>query len=372
MRLQIRKKMVLFLSAAIFMVMVVGCADDNLNQNLNQTGVFDQNGNLITNTLIYTNRVSFNGNIPKWATNLKVDFVVITNITDVTNTNVQIIYDTNYYLPNLPESATDYYQIYFPYAVKGDEFVTVSYKDMTKIKQLWLDQLFRKSEDDGRVFAIRNRDNNRGYWYEVLSFQDPVEYKGREDYYYFADNGDIVYKGGDKDNKHGETVIKKFAGAALVNYRSRNKNNENTGILTIGGIYKMAIDVNDARSKFKGGGAAEGVYDFIAARNGKKFLRQYYSTEFIEILVFNPFGNSAGIYRDGCMSLDSYYAYYGTDNREGAYPVKGFEPDNIPYMTEEHLYIAKRPEWIIPYLNKWTFFSESNGWKYLVMPGYPN
>lgn len=377
--MKIRKVIYLFFTAVMFTVIFVGCASNMDAEDLTQTGVFDQNGNLITNTLIYTNRANFSGSIPIWATNLKVDYVIQTNVVNSTNTNYQIIYETNYYVPNLPESAADYYQLYVPWARKGTDFVTISYKDIEGLKQLWLDQVFRKGDSDGKVFAIRNRDNKGTYWYDIKNpFQEAATSQegylgmGRQDYYYFADNGDIVYKGGDKDNENGETIIKKYMGAAMVNYRNKYyKNGTNTGIFTIGGIYQMAVDVNRAREKFAGSGPTDGVYEFIAARKGGDFLRQYYSTDFIEILVLNPFGNSDGIYRDGCMALDSYYAYYGEDNTPGAYPVKGFTTENIEWMTKAHLYISKRPEWIIPELNKFTFFTDPDrGWRFLAMPGH--
>ena len=376
--LKVREMIYLFFISIVFSLMSIGCANNMDAENLTQTGVFDQNGNLITNTLVYTNRANFKGNIPIWATNLKANFVIETNIIDITNTNYQIIYETNYYVPNLPESAADYYQLYVPWARSGTDFVTISYKDIDGLKQLWLDQIFRKGDGDGKVFAIRNRDNKGTYWHDKYnSFQRPAVSSegylgmGREDYYYFADNGDIVYKGGDKDNEKGETVIKRYVGAAMVNYRNQYyKNGYNTGIFTIGGIYQMAINVNEARKIFAGSGPTDGVYEFIAARKGGDFLRQYFSTDFIEILVLNPFGNSDGIYRDGCMSLDSYYAYYGEDNKPNAYPVAGFTTENIEWMTKPHLYISKRPEWIIPQLNKFTFFTDpTRNWNFLAMPG---
>ena len=262
---------------------------------------------------------------------------------------------------------------------------------MDKLKQLWLDQIQRKGAGDGKVFAIRNRANDRGQWYENMNFQKSHE--GRQDYYYFADNGDIYYKGGDKIDKNKEILVKKFVGATIVDYRTVQKRTSqlpkrgldqiiNTGEYTVGGIYKMAIDVNDARERFAdaSGGALDGVYDFIAARkqvwfwyNGVQedkgmFIRQFYSTDFIEVLVLNPYANEGN---ENCMGLDGYYAYYG-DYRsgEGEMPVSGFTEENIHYMTDEKLYLGKRPEWIVPLLSHTTTYTDaSRWWSYLVMPG---
>ena len=133
--------------------------------------MLDQNGDIVSNTFIYTN--------------------------------------SGYVAPELPFDATEYYRIFVPYS-KGSGYHTVNYKDTNKLKQLWLDQIQRKGENDGKVFAIRNRANDR----DMNNFQN--SHNGREDYYYFADNGDIYYKGGDKTNTTGSILIKRFVGAVIV------------------------------------------------------------------------------------------------------------------------------------------------------------
>lgn len=386
-----RKVTICSLILIVIIAVMVSCAE-NMDSNLNQTGLLDQNGNLITNTLIFTNRITFNSNIPEWSLNISDDYIIITNIMYLTNYDV--IYKTNYYLPNLPDSPTDYYRVRVPFAVSGSDYVTVSYKDIPRIKQLWLDQIKRKGSADKEqnVFAIRNRDNDGGFWFQDKNFQSMRN--GIYDYYYFADNGDIYYKGGDKNNKNKAILVKKFVGAAIVDYLKagtiedlRNR----TGEWTIGGIYKMAIDVNEARERFKGGGVIEGVYDFIAAPDTgaylwgdvPKFMRQFYNTNFIEILVLNPYNNNGQL---NCLGVDSYYAYFGDTksrehNKEGAYPpIKGFTEKNMPWMTEENLYMAARPEGNVAVLNRWAFFTGQNknigdfedynkNWKFLAMPG---
>ena len=188
--------------------------------------------------------------------------------------------------------------------------------------------------------------------------------------------------------------MKRFVGAVIVDYRKvtdrtdwHNNNYaadkiEHTGEYTIGGIYKMAITVNEARNKFAGDGPTDGAYDFIAARkmiwffnndfvqDKSLFVRQFYTTDFIEVLVLNR-------YRDWeperCLGVDAYYAYYG-DYRvgEGANPpINGFTHENMPYMTDEKLYLGQRPEYVIPLLTHTTTFADaSRDWKFMAMPGH--
>ena len=396
MRLKVKKVIYLFfitiISAAMF-----SCSSGLKSKNLNQTGLLDQNGNIIKDTLVYTNKVNFRTAIPSWATNMRMDYTIVTNVVGVTNTNFQVIYGSNAYFPNLPSSPTDYYMINVPWANgEKDNYVTVSYKDVDKLNELWFDQINRRGAGDGRVFAIRNRDNDRGYWYDGKKpFQEahPYSYDGRYDYYYFADNGDIVYKGGDKNNKNKNIVVKKFAGAVIVDYRkvSRRWNEtshhapdiyRNTGEWTIGGIYKMGIAYDEAKNRFADGDEpTDGVYEFIVARKkwwywktstaeeATIFERQYYSTDFMEVLVLNPHNNEGWDY---CLGVDAYYAYYGNYKASGgAMPVDGFTAENIPYMTDEYTYLAQRPEYVVPMLNHTTTFTDSTRrWKFLAMPGH--
>ena len=311
---------------AVAIVMVSCANNDALNSQ--QTGLIDQNGNVITNTV------------------------------------------TNYIPEEIPNKATDWYNISVPYAGMG--IITVSYKDTNKLKQLWLDQIQRKGANDGKVFAIRNRANNR----DVHSFQRA--YDGREDYYYFADNGDIYYKGGDINSKTGETLMKRFVGATIVDYRKVTKRSVQsdtraddvislTGELTVGGIYKMAITEKEAAAKFAdaNGGATDGAYEFIAARRQLytyytptyqqwyTFKREYSHTNFLEVLVLNPHANEGN---ENCLGVDSYYAYYS----------KG----GIAPLIDETLYLGERPEYVVPLLTHTTTFTDaSRWWSFLAMPG---
>ena len=59
----------------------------------------DANGNLVTNSLSYTNSAWFTNDIPIWATNEKVGATIIKTNTDGSTTVYHIVYETNYFLP---------------------------------------------------------------------------------------------------------------------------------------------------------------------------------------------------------------------------------------------------------------------------------
>ena len=350
-----RKSIYLFLIIVICIMSMLMVSCDNQPMKVSyseKTGLLDQNGDIVSN-FIYTN--------------------------------------SGYVAPELPFDATEYYRIFVPYS-KGSGYHTVNYKDTNKLKQLWLDQIQRKGRSDGKVFAIRNRANDR----DMNNFQKQHGSQSRYDYYYFKDNGDIVYKGGDKTYYAKEHLIKTFVGAVIVDYRTVKERTEpdagvthqdvihHTGEYTVGAIYKMAINVNEARRLFAdaGGGPTDGAYEFVAARkmiwffaggftqDTSLFVRQFYNTNFMEVLVLNPYANEGNTY---CLGVDSYYAYYGNYRvGEGATPpIDGFTAQNYPYMTDEKLYLAQRPETIIPLLNHTTTFTDaSRWWSFLALPGH--
>ena len=387
-----KKNIYTFITAVIVAsILMVSCADKTDN-NLNQTGLIDQRGNLITNTLIKTNIAHFSGTIPIWATNGKYDYIITTNISSDSgrdSSDIEIKYTNNVIIPNEPEDPSEYYKIFVPYS--RTTYHTVSYKDTNRLKQIWLEQIFRKSHSDGKVFAIRNRDNNR----DIDNFQNLHNHNGeqRYDYYYFNDDGDIVYKGGDKTRWQEEIIVKRFVGAVIVDYRKLIKRTyeslpykqfdqiEHTGEWTVGGIYQMSVTVNEARERFKGAQFLDGVYDFIAARkaiwlkdhNGIQykttFLRQFYSINFMEVLVLNPYGNEGNA---NCLGVDAYYAYFGDGtDAEGVSMPKGFTPENIPYMQDPKIYLARRPESVVALLTHTTTFTDAGrNFKYLAMPGH--
>ncbi|WP_432633916.1 hypothetical protein [Brachyspira sp.] len=295
-------------------------------------------------------------------------------------------------LPN--DSPGDYYDVRVPFGVVGDGYTNVSYKDTNKLKQLWFDQINRKAVNDGKVFAIRNRGNNR----DANNFQRKHTHGqySAQDYYYFNENGDIVYK---EDN----TIIKKLVGVVIIPYRditikrgdktrfadnswSMQKNGitwKEKNIYTIGAIYANALTTENARTKYAGDNPfKDGVFDFVTARHGVQtfwsastfvnnlFERQYINPGFIEILVMYDYDNLG---YSGAASVHSYYAYYGIYNYHEEYknhPGIYFTAQNMPYMTNQNIYLAERPEFISKQLNHTAMFTDKHrGWEFLFMPG---
>ena len=293
-------------------------------------------------------------------------------------------------LPN--DNPSDYYRIRVPFAVGGDGYTNVSYKDTNKLKQLWFDQINRKAVNDGKVFAIRNRANNRG----INNFQSRHTHGqySAQDYYYFNENGDIVYK---EDN----TIIKKLVGAIITEYRDVDKkmgakniwiDNSQAiiniswtlkGIYTVGAIYANTMTTEEARTKYAGDNPfKDGVFDFITYRHkvetfntgavfaNNLFERQYINPGFIEVLVVYDYDDMG---YSGAASVHSYYAYYGIYNYHEEYknhPGIYFTPENMIYMTNQNVYLAQRPIYTTKQLTHTAEFTDDNlGWQFLFMPG---
>ena len=297
-------------------------------------------------------------------------------------------------IPSLPDdNPGDYYDVRVPFAVGGNGNVSVSYKDTNKLRQLWFDSINRKAANDGKVFAIRNRGNDG----------DPNNFQNRRthgrfsayDYYYFNENGDIVWK---EDN----TIIKKFMGATIVRYRDLNItrgkkmgfNGNNTGAIvsmswnekkehTVGAIYANALTTGDAKSKYGWDATGndpfkDGVYDFIASRwlievfhdgwtiKNALFERQYTSPGFIEVLVMYDYSNDGFA---GASAVHSYYPYHGERDT-----TTGITPQNMPDMTNHNLYLGQKPDDIMKKLNRTTLFTDGywRHWCYMFMPGHKN
>ncbi len=300
--------------------------------------------------------------------------------------------DDTMILPN--DSPGDYYDVRVPFGVGGDGYTNVSYKDTNKLKQLWFDQINRKAANDGKVFAIRNAKNNR----DANNFQNRHTHGqySAQDYYFFNENGDIVYK---EDN----TIIKKLVGAVIIPYRditikrgdsalfsdnswAIQKNGitwKEKNIYTIGAIYANTLTTEEARNRYSDDNPfKDGVFDFVVARHyvqtwwsgdfyaNNLFERQYINPGFIEVLVMYDYDNQG---YSGAASVHSYYAYYGIYNYHEEYknhPGIYFTAQNMPYMTNQNIYLSQRPEFITKQLNHAELFSDSRrGWKFLFMPG---
>ena len=307
-------------------------------------------------------------------------------------------------LPN--DNPSDYYRVRVPFGVGGDGYTNVSYKDTNKLKQLWLDQINRKAVGDGKVFAIRNKANNR----DLNNFQKKHTHGNysAQDYYYFNENGDIVWK---EDN----TVIKKLVGAIITEYRDVNiqrgrkygfYNNlkaivniswSQKGIYTVGGIYANTMTTEEANYKYLTGSISinngqearwagpnqvqsgadpfkEGVYDFVTFRHNVEtyhdgwncannlFERQYTEPGFIEVLVMYDYWNEG---YNGAAAVHSYYPYYGKFNY-----TEDFNAQTMLYMTNQNVYLAQRPDYTSKQLNHTALFTDTyRNFEYLFMPG---
>ena len=271
----------------------------------------------------------------------------------------------------LPEEAGSKYTVDVPFA--SSQKVEVDYRDSAKLNQLWLDQINRKAANDGKVFAIRNGRNPHGAddFQKRLPAKD--ENQSYQDYYYFADNGDIYYK---PDNR----LIKKFVGAVIVDYVNCTKKNygfnhsvtheyAHTGQWTVGAIYKMALSEMEAEIIYgKGGSARNAVHTFIAANitlskfwNGvyyeNIFFTRGFDNGYLEVLVMNPSANE-GV-KDSA-GVDSYY-WYGYKDRK--------------VMMYESVHLGKKPEELIKTFTRYVKFTDSwetPWWNFLFMPGHPN
>ena len=303
------------------------------------------------------------------------------------------------------DNPRNYYKIRVPFAIGGDGYTNVSYKDTNTLKQLWFDQINRKAVGDGKVFAIRNRSNNR----DANNFQKKHTHGNysAQDYYYFNENGDIVYK---EDN----TIIKKFMGAIITEYRDVNikrgtttimGNNNNRkaingwggitwkqkGIYTVGAIYANTMTTEEVRKKYSwnvtSNAFKSGVFDFVTYwhlvetyhggwfERNNVFERQYIEPGFIEVFVMYDYNNEG---YNGAASVHSYYPYYGIYNYYKEYknhPGFYFTPQNMLFMTNHNMYLGKRPEDTTLQLNHTAPFTdtyEHRGWCYLFMPGHAN
>ena len=307
--------------------------------------------------------------------------------------------------PEQPDFVDDnpknYYRIRVPFGVGGDGYTNVSYKDTNTLRQLWFDQINRKAVNDGRVFAIRNKANNR----DENNFQKKHTHEGHsaEDYYYFNENGDIVYK---EDGN----IIKKFMGAIITEYRDvsirRGRKNilgtcdnreaiidiswKLKGIYTVGAIYANTMTTEQARERYSwdatgGNPFKSGVFDFItfwhkvetfhggAFCRNNIFERQYIKPGFIEVFVMCDYFWKL---EPGYAAVHSYSAYHGIYNYWQEYknhPGVYFTPENMPYMTNHNLYLGQKPETTNPWLNhtaEFTHYGEVRVWEYMFMPGH--
>ena len=324
-----KKSLYLLLVMVAILVAAIACSSPTKSEQLSQnSGLIDNNGNVVTN----------------------IDFKYKVGAT---------------------------YRLTVPYADKTQTYFYVDFRDTARLNQLWLDQVNRKGASDGKVFAIRNGANNR----DANNFQKAHTDSGVtvQDYYYFASNGDIYYKGDGR-------LIKKFAGAIIVDYVNTTKKNygyndsvtheyAHTGEYTVGAIYKMAMSGDAAKKIYWDAGRAKRmVYTFIEANLSlSKFWNGVYSENILfrrqfhegmlEVLVMNPYANEGVA---NCMGVDSYYFWWEGNQRDD---------EKVRRMTDANYYLGERPEYVIPLFNRYVKFTDSwqtPWWSFLFMPGNPN
>lgn len=284
-----------------------------------ETGLLDEDGNIVSeDKYVYTNTIYFNahsnGNIPIWSTNYK--YITITNTLEVPAK----IPDPNY--------SWDYYRIWVPFAVKnsdGYNSYAVNYKDSETLKRLWLEQLQRKGETDGKHFYIRNGNNTKS----IESFQ------GEREYYFFNSSGDMYYK---KLN----LKIKEFVGAIIVKLRKGTLD----GVYTVGGLYRiyltrdeyMAIaKTNNDNQAFRKVMSPDYYYHFsydkgpLSGSWDEQGDMERQKGD-LDVMVLN---NGYKYNNDREFGFDSYL-YYGANVRND---------ENIPFFTNENVYLGARPEY---------------------------
>lgn len=243
-------------------------------------------------------------------------------VTNETFTNTQDAYQT-----------WDYYRIFVPFAAKnsdGYNMYIVSYRDGETLKRLWLEQLQRKGETDGKHFYIRNGNNT----------QSIENFKSGGEYYLFDGNGDMYYK---KLN----LKIKELVGAVIVKLRSGSLD----GVYTVGGLYRISIardeymaiaNTNNDNQSFRKVISPDYLYHYkqltwLDSAYDKQGDMERQKGD-LDIMVLN---NGYKYNNDKEFGFDSYL-YYAFNTRDYW---------NIHYFTNENVYLGARPEYIMRILD---------------------
>lgn len=323
------------------------------------TGLLDDNGNLVTE-FYYTNTiyvpVSYYYTNDRWHTNY---------ITNTLTVPIQV-----------PDVSYNWhkYQVWVPYAKKsslGYSSHIVSYKDYGALKELWMSQLKREGEADGKYFFIRNG-NNR---------ESTENFQNSQEYYYFDNSGNMYYK---KLN----LKIKELVGAVIIKARNGSSGQGKvSGQWTVGGLYRLCIDrsqylaisaTNNDNESFRKV-VSPNFYDHLSVDKGL-FSQTYDKSGDMErqkgdldVIVLN---NGYSYNNDKEVGFDSYL-YYGGNNRDEW---------NIHFLTNENVYLSSecRPEYISGLLDSTINYSDrtsaKNGqyqspsfkdYNYAFLPGNP-
>ena len=227
----------------------------------------------------------------------------------------------------------DYYRIFVPFAAKnsdGYNMYIVSYRDSETLKRLWLEQLQRKGETDGKHFYIRNGNNT----------QSIENFKSGGEYYLFDGNGDMYYK---KLN----LKIKELVGAVIVKLRSGSLD----GVYTVGGLYRISIardeymaiaNTNNDNQSFRKVISPDYLYHYeqltwLDSAYDKQGDMERQKGD-LDIMVLN---NGYKYNNEKEFGFDSYL-YYAFNTRDYW---------NIHYFTNENVYLDARPEYIMRILD---------------------
>ena len=218
------KTVILSLMAVLFCIAVIfGCAGENLPTSSSVSPDNNIIGEISSNT--NTNTVKKNNtNLPTFGRNQNFSGIAGGGIGSGGNTEVTPT-------PTPPTktgfSENSYIEIYTPWI---DWYPTnVSWEDTNTLTQIWEDLIFKKGDRYGRTWCIRDGDNRI-----IGKFK-------QGNYYYFDDNLDIVHTGNYAD----EVKVKQFLGGVIIKYSGGDE----SGTLTVGGLYKTLLNKDKNNSK---------------------------------------------------------------------------------------------------------------------------
>ena len=302
-----RKLINLFLVIAAVSFGMISCAENK--SNLSQTGLFDQSGNLITDTIIETNIVWVTNNIQVWIGKGGVHSVT-TNL----DGSVKVEYTTNVRSPNLPEKPSDLYRVHVPFAGSGDGYYTVNYKDMNrKVTRRW---------NQSSIFA-----------------DDVIIHTGEW-------TVGAIYR----NNFDIHTAREKFA---------EDKGDATDGVYDFIAARRFLYTYHDGVAVWEGSLFERQYYS-------KGFI------EVLVLNPHTRVWDKDGENNDSTLGVDSYYAYYGFGSGTAEeHGMPGFQEWNMPYMISPRIYLAQRPEYTVPLLSHTTTFTDdSRHWCFLAIPGH--
>lgn len=166
--------------------------------------------------------------------------------------------------------------------------------------KLWKKHITRAGANDGKEFFIKNQENKRS----IDSF------KSGNDYYYFDENFDIIFKA--HETKDGQKyILKKYIGAVITWY----KGGDYVGTYTIGGLYRT----EPTRADYYGWND-DGINQFMTHKDKGH----------LELIVLNT-----GHQKD--KKIFGVNLYYTSDSYKN-------NPNYSPWLYDTTRFLGKRPE----------------------------